>query len=309
MQEAGFSIQFVSKVTGISAHTLRAWEKRYAAVVPARNEKGKRLYSQENIEKLKLLTELVQMGNSISDVANLEVDQLIKLSLKYGEKSKKITTVDVEVDVDASLRNLLMALHGFKLNIVSHELEKVTNQMGARDFSLKLLLPLLSEVGRMVHTQELSIAQEHAMSAMIRFHVGSILYKELGSKMQGSSKTIVLATPEGELHEFGILISALLCAHHNIKFIYLGPNMPSDSLSVASNQVQADVLLVGVSPIFQTKNMNFLEEYFSSVRLGLKSETELWIGGINHPTTALMQDGIILLNDLQQLDHKLESLF
>jgi len=51
----GFSIQFVSQVTGINAHTLRAWEKRYQAVVPQRNPKGKRLYSDEDIELVSIV--------------------------------------------------------------------------------------------------------------------------------------------------------------------------------------------------------------------------------------------------------------
>ncbi len=307
MEDTGFSIQFVSKVTGISSHTLRAWEKRYDAVVPRRNPKGKRLYSQENIKKLKLLTELVQMGNSISDVASLDIATLEGLSKKYGEQAPEASVEKSDIDVSAVLKNLLMALRGFKLDIISHEMEKVKKSLDARDFSLKLLVPLLGEVGKMVYSGELTIAQEHAMSAIIKFHSGSILYKQIGSKM-ARTKSIVLATPEGELHEFGILISALLCANYNIKFIYLGANMPWDALSEASNQIGADILLMGVSTMFQNSNLEFLEEYFTNVRSGLKSDCELWIGGMQHFTKPLMQDGIIRLDDLPQLDRKLQAL-
>jgi methanogenic corrinoid protein MtbC1 len=145
------------------------------------------------------------------------------------------------------------------------------------------------------------------MSAIIKFHSGSILYKHLGKKT-ARTKSVVLATPEGELHEFGILISALLCANYNIKFIYLGANMPWDALSEASNQIAADILLVGVSSMFQNSNSEFLEEYFLNVRSGLKSECELWIGGMQFLTKPLMQDGIISVNDLEQLDRKLQAL-
>jgi DNA-binding transcriptional MerR regulator len=306
MQDNGFSIQFVSKVTNISAHTLRAWEKRYSAVVPARNEKGKRLYSQGDIKKLKLLTDLVQLGNSISDVASLDVDSLVALTEKYGTGYQEVITKN-DVDISSVLKNLTMALRGFKLDIISHELQKVKTDLGQRDFSLRLLSPLLVEIGTMVYNEELSIAQEHAMSAIIKFHVGSMLYSELGSKAI-KTKTVVLATPEGELHEFGIMISALLCSHYQLKFIYLGSNMPSDALSEAGNQIDADIVLVGVSSMFQTKNTEFLEEYFNSVREGLKLKSELWIGGMNHSSNSLMQDGITLVNDLMQLDRKLQAL-
>jgi methanogenic corrinoid protein MtbC1 len=159
----------------------------------------------------------------------------------------------------------------------------------------------------MVYDGKLSIAQEHAMSAIIKFHVGSILYAELGTKFK-KSKTVILATPEGELHEFGIMISAILCSCYQLKFVYLGSNMPSDALSVAANQINADIVLVGVSSMFQTKNTDFLEEYFGSVREGMHAKAELWIGGMNHTSNLLMQDGIVLVNDLVQLDRKLQAL-
>lgn len=306
ISDNGFSIQFVSKITGISAHTLRAWEKRYSAVVPDRNDKGKRLYSQEDIKKLKLLTDLVQLGNSISDVASLSTEQLINLTEKYGGGYKEITSRS-DVDINSVLQNLIMALKGFKLDIISHELEKVKKSLGQKDFSLNLLSPLLGEIGSMVDKGELSIAQEHAMSAIIKFHVGSILYSELGSQSK-KTKKIILATPEGELHEFGIMISALLASHYQLEFVYLGPNMPSEALSVSSEQINADIVLVGVSSMFQTKNTDFLENYFNAVREKMSKNSELWIGGMEHTTSALMQDGIVLITDLMQLDRKLQSL-
>ena len=69
--ERNYSIQFVSKITGINAHTIRAWEKRYSAVVPNRTDTGKRIYSEDDVDRLKKLHELVKMGNAISDVAKL----------------------------------------------------------------------------------------------------------------------------------------------------------------------------------------------------------------------------------------------
>ena len=304
MKDSGFSIQFVSQVTGINAHTLRAWEKRYAAVVPKRNAKAKRLYSEEDIEKLKLLGSLTQLGSSIGDIASLPTKELAKLADTYGIEPQK-EKFNPEIDTTQVLKNLLMALHGFKLDIISHEMEKIKNDLGPRDFSLRLLVPLLGEVGKMVFENKLSIAQEHAMSAIIKFHAGSILYKELGSTK--SRKSIILATPEGELHEFGIMISALLCAHYNLRFIYLGANMPSDALADASNQINADIVLVGVSSMFQSQNSEFLEEYFQALRGDLSCESDLWIGGLSNQTKQLMQDGITLVESLERLDEKLQA--
>ena len=152
MSTDGFSIQFVSQVTGINAHTLRAWEKRYSAVVPQRNTKGKRLYSQDNIERLKKLIFLVNMGSSISDISGLETERLEELVSQYDvSKPKKVEKkAAADVDINSTLQNLVMALYGYKLDIISHELDKIKAQLGPRDFALSILSPLLKEVGDLV---------------------------------------------------------------------------------------------------------------------------------------------------------------
>lgn len=307
MEDNGFSIQFVANITGINGHTLRAWEKRYQAVVPERNGKGKRLYSQENIEKLKLLGNLVQLGNSISDIANLSIEDLNNLLLKYGERNQTSSKEIVDIDVNVVLKNLIMGLNGFKLDIISHELEKIKNQMNPREFALKILIPLLREIGELVDNNFLTIAQEHAMSAIVKFHVGHMIYQEF-SRNKNKAKTIVIATPEGELHEFGIMISALLCSHYNINFIYLGPNMPALALSEASNQVNADIVLVGVSKAFQMQNTEHIENYFLNLRESLDKETDLWIGGFSKVLKFLDQEHVSLLPTLNLLDQNLADL-
>ena len=73
-----YSIQVVSNITGIGVHTLRAWEKRYKAVVPERSENGRRMYKDSDVEKLKLLAELCSIGNQIGTIANLSIEELKK---------------------------------------------------------------------------------------------------------------------------------------------------------------------------------------------------------------------------------------
>lgn len=312
MSTDGFSIQFVSQVTGINAHTLRAWEKRYSAVVPQRNTKGKRLYSQADIERLKKLIFLVNMGSSISDIAGLETQRLEDLVNQYDQKTTTTKTAQktkrstVPVDTNSVLQNLVMALYGYKLDIISHELDKVKNQLGPRDFALSILSPLLSEVGDLVNRGMISIAQEHSLSAIIKFHLGQMLYTHLEEADKRDMK-IIISAPEGELHEFGIMISALLCCHYNLTFFYLGPNMPADSLAEASNQIGADVVIVGVSRVFDTTTGGGLDTYVSKLISDLDKNRELWVGGAGASSTYLDQDNITVIPTLSMLDHKLSK--
>lgn len=306
MSTDGFSIQFVSQVTGINAHTLRAWEKRYSAVVPQRNTKGKRLYSQDNIERLKKLIFLVNMGSSISDISGLETERLEELVSQYDvSKPKKVEKkAAADVDINSTLQNLVMALYGYKLDIISHELDKIKAQLGPRDFALSILSPLLKEVGDLVDRGTINIAQEHALSAIIKFHVGQMLYNHMEEADKRDMK-IIISAPEGELHEFGIMISALLCCHYNLTFFYLGPNMPADSLGEAANQIGADVVIIGVSRVYNAVNGGGLDQYVSTLVGNLDKKIDLWVGGVGSSSTYMDQDKITVIPTLSMLDHKL----
>lgn len=308
-----FSIQFVSKITGINAHTIRAWEKRYSAVVPRRNDSGKRVYTQTDVDKLSKLGELVKLGNTISDIANLDIDQLDGLYSEYAKAqnnhnlSGNSQSVD-RVDVNATLQNLVMALKSYKLDIISHEMEKVKTALGPRDFALNILSPLLHEVGALVDNNLITIAQEHALSAIVKFHVGHTLYKQLASKNK-IDLNIALATPEGELHEFGIMIGSLLCAYYNINFYYLGPNMPAQALAEAANQIDAKIVILGVSKTYYLDQANNLESYLESTISDLNESTKLWIGGVSNLSTYMTQSKVELVPTLNMLDQKLSSYF
>ncbi|MFZ4712549.1 MAG: MerR family transcriptional regulator [Bacteriovoracaceae bacterium] len=301
----GFSIQFVSKITGINPHTLRAWEKRYQAVVPERLPNGKRLYTQDNIDRLKILNDLVTLGTAISDIASLPTKKLELLNKQYTPSQLEPTQLKEKIDIEAVLKNLIMALNHYKLDIISHELEKLTESLDPRDFAFEILSPLLSLVGDKVNTGKMSIAQEHSLSAILKFHIGHILYRHISSK-KTHHLNICLATPEGELHEFGIMIAALLCCHYNIHFYYLGADMPAASLAEAANQVKSKIVILGVSRATLVDSGKRLDAYTSKLRESLNPDIKMWLGGMSkigksHPE-------IELIPTLQKLDQKFSIL-
>lgn len=308
----GFSIQFVSKITGINPHTIRAWEKRYQAVVPSRNETGKRIYSQEQVDRLGHLNELVKMGNSISDMAKLDDESLKEMYGQFSVSQPKMNTDKAEgqkekIDTRYFLQNLILALTHYKLDIISHELDKVKKLLGPRDFALDILSPLLNEVGVMVAHNNLSIAQEHALSSILRFHIGHLLYGSL-SERKSINFNIAISTPEGELHEFGIMIASLLCASYNINFYYLGPNMPADALAQAANQIEAKIVILGVTQTYQKDPERDLEKYVTNLISGTKPETKIWLGGESSFSKNFDMTQITQISTLQMLDSKLAHL-
>lgn len=310
--ERTYSIQFVSKITGINSHTIRAWEKRYQAVVPARTDKGKRIYSQDDVDRLQKLSDLVQIGNSISDVASLGEDELEKMHEEFVGKIDPITRQEEKnyaslEEIQLALQNLIMALKAYKLDIIAHELEKIKNSVSGRDFALGIIGPLLAEVGAQVEGGALNIAQEHSLSAILKFQIGNMLYGQ--NKNRQSAKVIVLASPEGELHEFGIMIAGILCAHYGHKFYYFGANLPAESFAEASNNVEATTLVLGVSKSFHESNSRRLEEYLGKLCETMSPKTQIFVGGdYGNKVQGFGTQEISYFPTLSSLDQALQTL-
>ncbi|MEX1099940.1 MAG: hypothetical protein WEB87_05915, partial [Bacteriovoracaceae bacterium] len=167
---------------------------------------------------------------------------------------------------------------------------------------MKILHPILKEVGDLVAANELSIAQEHALSSMLKFHVGSILYQKNSLKKK-SGKLFVLAAPEGELHEFGLIVASLLCHYFNHNFIYLGPNMPALALSETCNQIKADYLILGVSSSYTPDIRDYLNLLYSS----FEAVPQVWLGGERFYEENFGWNNLTKVCSLEELDKKLSS--
>jgi DNA-binding transcriptional MerR regulator len=309
MEKTDYSIQFVSNITGINPHTIRAWEKRYSAVVPKRNESGRRVYNEEEVQRLQLLHDLVEVGNNISDIANQPSEHLKALHEQYVKtaplKNKK--KEGAAIDFNSVLQNLILALDNYKLDIINHEFEKLVEGLDPRAFALDLIAPLLHEVGVQVLSKRINTGQEHSLSAIIKFHVGKILYGNAKSESSKRRAPILLTTPEGELHEFGIMIAALLCVHYDLNYVYLGTNMPADALADTAKQIDAGTVIIGVSPFLNKEKPEFTKNYINTLSDSLPEKTKLWVGGGNIDSTIYPEPLIKIIPSLQSLDLELSK--
>lgn len=270
-----YNIKIASNLSGVGTHTLRAWEKRYMAVVPERNSSGRRLYSDQDIEKLQVLSELCALGNSIGSIASKDIVELKSMLTKLGHTHKKVRAakgkVSSSVEVNNSLKKILDSIQNYQIEVLSKEIGSLKDSLDTRDLALKILSPLLSELRHRVELKTLSIAQEHAILSMIKFHVGDIIYESYESKSKNPN-SISIATPSGELDEFDIILFSLLCSHYGIKFFYLGMNLPLAPLVDATNSFEANILLLSVK---KEESIKYIEELSKKVR----SDCELWISG------------------------------
>lgn len=301
-----FNIQVASQLSGVASATIRAWEKRYNAVVPERGDNKHRLYSETDIEKLALLYKLTELGQSIGKIAHLPLAELKEVYSKLMHKpyeDRHVVSPQLEkIDIEKMLSGFYLALAAYKLDIISHELDKAKNLLSPRDLCLNILIPLFQEIGNKVARNELSIAQEHTLSAIVSFHLGQMIGLHYQKTLQ-RNELVLITTPEGEMHEIGILASALLCVHYGIKFIFLGANLPAISLAEAANALHPKALLIGTTRHELSGNTT-VEDYLRVVRENLTTDTEFWVGGNVKPylKAELEKKKAKVFSSLQTLD-------
>lgn len=270
-----FNVGAACRRLGIGPHTLRAWESRYAAVRPERSGTGRRVYSGVEIERLEKLVRLVNLGHSIGDVASLpdgELDTLIHQSSAPRVPSR-------EEPSEALLGALRPALERFDVHAIAGLLDQRRNALGMRAFVLEVLLPLLRWTGTVVADGRLSVAHEHALSAILRDQIHQSLRYGKPAAPAASAPRFVLATPEDDLHEFGILIASALIAHHGFSCHFLGANLPADALAIAAKAVDGNVVLLGNSPAPPEERPISFDAYLASLHRALPENVEIWIGG------------------------------
>jgi DNA-binding transcriptional MerR regulator len=335
-----FNIKAVVKYSGINAHTLRAWERRYGVIKPARESNGRRMYSLAEAERLKILAELVSLGHAIGNLSRLsdsELRSLFRRLAHYPESSersaqsvseatagrrpsgKPLKLVTTPEEISVSCQRVLDVLSNFELENLHSELLRAKAQHSVRSFVLDVALPLVGLVGDLVNAGKMSIAQEHALSSILRVQLGEIIYTLRRSESPVSSSaefrpfSVVMATQDGDLHEFGILMSAVLCAANGVQCHYLGANLPAKPLAEAAAMLRADAVLVGRTSVMERRMKGSDQlDYLRSLHAAMPIQTEIWVGGglecdLASVASADQSREVRYMRSLQELDRYLQG--
>ena len=296
-----YPISAAAKLTGIPLDTLRAWERRYRAVIPKRSERG-RVYSEEQVKRLVLLRQAVQQGHSIGQVAGVGDRQLRELLDKSSSLSAR-----GPVNVSASqevLTPILQALDRFDYAATDREINRLAAAMASpRDFVHQAALPLMRTIGERWHAGKCSIAQEHMLTNLLSALLASLVRTYSPSNPPARA---LLATPSNERHAFPTLAAAMLTAIGGLGVIYLGTDLPAADIVLAARKSEADIVLLSLST---TPGPETLEEINHMARK-LPRSSALWLGGA--PELRLEQATAgsrwLVLHDFSALEHQLAAL-
>lgn len=245
-----------------------------------------------------MIARLLENGHAIGKVGRMEESELAELFARSADP------------LSAEIDRILDGLNHFDLRSIARFLQTLQLQYDARTLVLRVYSPLFREIGRRVADGSLDIAQEHALSALIRHHLGGILgefqvHSALEARPSGDF-TVVFATPEGDLHEFGILLSAILARVRGWEVLYLGPNVPSASVAYAANILSAGTIVLGTMANLHSATK--IKDYVSDVLLKLKRKTRIFVGGERDPIkNDLGGVDVSYVSDLDSLDRILNS--
>jgi len=244
--EAKYRVGIVAKMTGLSTHTLRMWEKRYAAVLPHRTEAGGRLYTDADVERLRLLRTLVESGHSIGGIARLDDLDLRHMAAAFPAPSGQHPAAN---HLPELRERVLTAIERLRVEDAEHLLSRAALSTEPVEFLKGVVSPILVEVGERWESGDLRIAHEHACSAIMRGLLFSLmrLYPTADA-----SRRAVVATPAKEDHELGALMVAMLAAMHGWSVLYLGPNLPADEITYAVRNSEAELLLLSITSLGHT---------------------------------------------------------
>lgn len=301
------SVKTICQLTGINSHTLRAWERRYGVVQPRRQENGRRTYTIEDLEKLKLIALLLRKGFLISHVANYTLVQLNKLLTEAAQTTAMANPEEQAISRTEELaQQLEQALSTYDLVRLSPLLSQAKIDCSIREYLFRLIIPLLQRVGRGVACEELSVGQEHALSAVVRYHLMQSLFglsdHHALVHAKEAPKSFAVATMEGNQHEMGALMAAILCAYHGYRVFYLGSNLPAQALAEAVLAVGANCAIVGLPPAdIQGPT---IESYLTELLEALPPMCEVWIGGRDR-LDSYITDRVRALASLPEMDELL----
>ncbi len=263
-----FSIKDMENLSGIKAHTIRIWEKRYNVLAPMRTDTNIRLYDLSALQKLLNIVLLHDYGYKISKISKLPPEKItILVNEIISEKSAK----------DHAISAFKMAMMNFDHTLFFNTYNSLLSEKSFKEIFSDVFLPLITEIGLLWQTDTITPAHEHFISYLIKQKLLVNTEKIQVRNPTKENKVFVLYLPINEIHELGLMYLNYEILLHGYKTIYLGESVPTSSLKDLKNYFDhiTYVCYTTVEP-----NKNEINQYVDEViKEVLVPTSELWLIG------------------------------
>jgi DNA-binding transcriptional MerR regulator len=264
-----FSIKDLENLSGIKAHTIRIWEKRYNVLEPMRSDTNIRYYNLVNLQKLLNITLLHDHGYKISRIAkysNEEIPEIVK---------GIVSEISVKSHAISSFK---MAMLNFDQSLFFSTYYTLLSKTTFRDVFYDVFIPLMNEIGLLWQSDTITPAHEHFITYLIKQKLLTNTEKLQILKPTNDEKVFVLYLPSNEIHELGLMYLNYEILHHGYRSIYLGESIPLDNLKDLKKYFNN---VTFISYLTVEPNKEEINPYIKAINDEVLNDenTELWLLG------------------------------
>lgn len=303
-----YPIRYVAQRTNLTPHAIRAWEKRYQAVVPQRSPKNHRLYSEDDVQRLQLLKKITDAGHNISQVASMNASELLGLDQQERLVAPRTPANRAKqpqpMAVDEHLKNCLSAVMDLDSDSLERSYDRAAIDLTRPALLSNLIVPLFEEIGNRWRSGSLKIINEHMATTVTRNFLLNLLRS---TAISNSAPKIVIATTVGQWHDIGALTVALTAAENGWHPIYYGPNLPAEEIALGVQQNSARVLAISITHLL---DQHPLMDELRKLRRYVGRNTAFFIGGriVGELIHTLEEVNAIYIHEINQFRDELNSL-
>lgn len=266
-----YTIRELENLSGIKAHTIRIWEKRFGLIAPQRTSTNIRTYCDSELKTLLNISILNRHGLKISKIARLSPDEIV---LKVNQFTRELTNSESQIE---SLTIAMIDVDEYRFEQV---LSRAIIQFGFEDAVTRVLYPFFVKVGLMWQTGAVNPAQEHFISNLVKQKFFSAIDGLINSERTLSLKFIFFL-PEGEFHELGLLFLCYLAKKRGYRTVYLGQSVPLGDVAELARKTQVDYLITAVITSLNgqdlTRLLHSLSENFGDKTILLSDSQSLFL--------------------------------
>lgn len=282
-----FTIKDIENLSGIKAHTWRMWEQRYGLGIPQRKESNQRFYDNENLKQVLRISYLYHSGMKISKIALLGTEQI---------RMKALDVLSLQDANEYFVKELLEASVDLDEERFDSTLQDAVKRFGIEKTMLKIIHPLQDKIGVLWLTDHVIPAQEHFTSNIISKKL-SVAVDSLAIVRDAHTKTIVLFTPEHELHELPLQFIHYLLRKQGHNVIYFGRNVSLQSIKIYEESKHFDYMHFHYVTNVGNRHA---QEYVNSVSLAFPGK-KIIMSGMLVQQVSVVPENVRLLNSMEEI--------
>lgn len=282
------TISEVERDIGIAKETLRVWERRYAFPQPVRDSNGDRMYPADQVQKLRLVQKLLDLGCRPGKIMQFDQAHLSQMAQQLS--AGRLAPLARQ---SPELQHYLDLLKAHQVQALKLGLSQALLQTGLERLVLDTVAPLTTLVGQAWASNELAVYEEHLFTEAVQVVLRNAIFALSQQRSSTAVPRVLLTTVPQEPHGLGLLMAEAIFALHGAHCISLGVQTPLAQIVSAAASQQADIVALSFSSVVPAR---MVQHSLEELRGSLPDTVELWVGGVGAHLNRPKADGVKLLD-------------